>query len=207
MSASQIGVIILAAGYSSRMGTFKPNIKLGGVTIAERLIATYRSLDIDVYLVVGWQKEALLDNVKRSDFMVVENPIYHKGMFSSVRTGLEALKIQAYRVIFIQPVDVPLVQISTLRGLREASQKPEAKIYYPCFNSRRGHPVLILSDIIPAILEWNGEGGLKAYLITQENQAQELEVADSNILFDIDTPEDIPELLKRYNQLEKPDVL
>ena len=205
MSATRYGVIILAAGYSSRMGTLKPIIKLGGVTIAERLIEAYRSLDIDVYLVVGWQKEALLSNIKRSDFRAIENPIYHEGMFSSVRAGFQALKNQDYKAIFIQPVDVPLVQIATLRTLLEASQKIEAKIYYPCVNSHRGHPVLISPDIIPAILEWNGENGLKGYLKTRENQAQECEVPDSNILFDIDTPEDIPELLKRYEQLIKPD--
>jgi molybdenum cofactor cytidylyltransferase len=203
MNTTQYGAIILAAGYSSRMGTFKPIIKLGGMTITERLIATYRSLDIDVYVVVGWQKEALLSNLKRSDFKVVENPIYYEGMFSSVKAGLENLKNLAYRAIFIHPVDVPLVQVSTLRALLEISQKLEAKIYYPCFNSRRGHPVLIAQDIIPAIIEWKGEGGLKGYLNTRENQAEELEVPDGNILFDIDIPEDMPELLKRYNQLEK----
>jgi molybdenum cofactor cytidylyltransferase len=206
MKLNRYSVIILAAGYSSRMGSFKPVIMLDQVTVTDRLIATYRSQDIDVYLVVGWQKDKLLSTIHRSDIKIVENPAFSAGMLSSVKAGLSAVKDKGYRGVFIQPVDIPLVRSATLKHLVTFSQSQASQILYPCFKSRRGHPTLIASELIPEILDWNGENGLKGYLFTREERSKELEVADSNILFDIDTPQDLIELVERYRSLNTPET-
>lgn len=39
---SRIGAVILAAGYSSRMGSFKPALQIGDKTVIARLITSFR---------------------------------------------------------------------------------------------------------------------------------------------------------------------
>ena len=55
---------------------------------------------------------------------------------------------------------------------------------------KRGHPPLIPSALAEKILGWKENGGLKAFLSTQERLALEIPVADSNILLDMDTRAD-----------------
>jgi molybdenum cofactor cytidylyltransferase len=204
MRTAQYAVIILAAGYSSRMGSFKPLIKLGGVTITERLISNYRAQNIAVYLVVGWQKDELLSVVHRPDINIVENPGYAEGMFSSIKAGLGAIKKQAFQAVFVQPVDVPLVRAYTLKQLMTTYNANPAAILYPGFDRKRGHPPIIAAHLIEGILNWTGKGGLRGFLQTHEDLAKEVGLPDSNILFDIDTPDVVPELEERFRLLEIP---
>ena len=205
MSVSGQAAIILAAGYSSRMGSFKPMHKLNGSTITERLITLYRNQGIEVYLVVGWNKEVLMAKTKYLEVKIVENPSFEDGMFSSIKAGLQSIENQSYKAVFVHPVDVPLVNSSTVQVLAEALKESGAKIYYPNFQSRRGHPTLISTDLIPDILKWKGEGGLKAFLTDRHNLAMDVAVEDKNILFDIDIPGDLVELEDRFGELDLPE--
>jgi molybdenum cofactor cytidylyltransferase len=71
------------------------------------------------------------------------------------------------------------------------------KIVYPVYQGRRGHPPLIPTSLIPGILTWEKEGGLKSFLKMYEKIAVDLPVNDEFILKDIDTPDD-------YKQLTNP---
>lgn len=58
---SKISGLILAAGFSSRMGRFKPLLPLGGSTATERAVKSLRDGGIeDVRVVVGWRTEELV---------------------------------------------------------------------------------------------------------------------------------------------------
>ncbi|HSW57701.1 MAG TPA: nucleotidyltransferase family protein [Dehalococcoidales bacterium] len=201
MPDSGFGVIILAAGYSSRMGFFKPVLKLNGITLTQRLIQLYLNSGIDVYLVTGWQRSVLMESVSDLKVNIVDNPDFAEGMFSSVKCGLRAAIKANYRAIFVQPVDIPLVRTATLKSLCGAAERTDCAVLYPCYHSRRGHPAVVFAGLIPFILDWQGEGGLKACLANRDSLAQNIEVEDSNILFDVDTPGDLPELAERYRQL------
>jgi molybdenum cofactor cytidylyltransferase len=205
MSSAPLAAIILAAGYSSRMGRFKPLIELEGQTISRRLIAMYRELKIDSYLVVGWQSAELRRALTIAPDQIVENPDFAEGMFSSIRAGLRALPNQPYRSFFIHPVDVPLVRPFSLQRLLAVNAQDPGAILYPCFGGRRGHPPLISISLAPSILDWQGGGGLHGFLQTHEEMAREVNLADSNILFDIDTPDTLPELERRFQSLSIPD--
>ena len=50
--AGNVVAIVLAAGFSERMGEFKPLLPLGGVTVLERCVALFRNAGIDDVRVV-----------------------------------------------------------------------------------------------------------------------------------------------------------
>jgi molybdenum cofactor cytidylyltransferase len=114
MKGGGYAAIILAAGFSSRMGRFKPLLPLGKETITDHLIATYLRNGVDVYLVVGYRQEELRAAVKARHVRIVENPDYPRGMFTGVLAGLRSLK-DGYRGAFVNPVDIPLVSPATIR--------------------------------------------------------------------------------------------
>jgi putative nucleotidyltransferase with HDIG domain len=200
---SRYAAIILAGGLSTRMKQFKPLLHLGEATVTDHIIATFLSAGVAVLLVVGYRQDEIRAGIKKQDITIVYNPAYEKGMFSTIQAGIRRLQ-PIHQAFFILPVDIPLVRPVTIRRLIEAATENPDNIVYPVFGGRRGHPPLIPAGLIPAILGWGKKGGLKAVLKSQEKLALEVPVADSHILFDIDTPDDYRLLLERYRRNEVP---
>jgi molybdenum cofactor cytidylyltransferase len=203
VNARRFAAIVLAAGLSSRIPQFKPLLPLGGETITDHVISTFLNCGIEVFLVVGHRKDELRAGIKKRDIKIIENPDYRKGMFTSVRAGISRLQ-PVYQGFFIMPVDIPLVRESTIRRLMGVAAEQSQKVVYPVFGEKRGHPPVIPSSFISPILAWEENGGLKTFLKPREKSALEIPVADSNILFDIDTPQDYTALLERFQHSETP---
>ena len=195
--------IVLAAGFSRRLEPFKPLLPVGGETMADRVLAVFMKSGVEVCLVVGWRQAELRAGIKNRGIAIVENPDYQQGMFTSVRAGLRCLQ-DRHKGFFIMPVDIPLVQPSTIGRLLAAAAEHPDSIVYPVSGGRRGHPPLIPSGLAPAIMNWQGEGGLQAFLMAHEEIALEVKVPDKNVLFDVDTPEDYRALLKRLRRSAAP---
>jgi molybdenum cofactor cytidylyltransferase len=203
MNAGRYAAVILAGGLSSRMPQFKPLLPLGEETITDHVIATFINRGIEVFLVVGHRQDELRAGIKKQAITIIYNPDYEQGMLTSIQAGIRRLK-PAHQAFFIMPVDIPLVREATIRRLLNAAAEQPGKIVYPLFNGKRGHPPLIPSSLIPGVLAWQGGGGLKAFLDSQEKMALEVPLADSNILFDIDTPDAYRLLLERFRCYEVP---
>jgi len=199
MKTCRFAVIILAGGLSTRMKEFKPLLPLGDTTVLGYAINSFQNTGVDVFVVVGYRRNDIANNTKHKNVTIVYNPDFEKGMFSSVQTGVRILK-PGYQSFFLLPVDIPMVSPSTIKQLVIEGTKNPGKIIYPVFDGKRGHPPLIPANLIPVILSWKKDGGLKTALETQEKSALEIPVNDENILLDIDTPEDYKKLLKRYRQ-------
>jgi molybdenum cofactor cytidylyltransferase len=195
--------VILAAGLSSRMTAFKPLLKVGDITLTDRLISTYQKNGADVILVTGWRKEQLQSGIKSRDVRIVDNPDFQNGMFTSVQAGVRALD-NRYSCFFIQPVDIPMVRPYTIKLLTEAHGREPDRIIYPVFDGHRGHPVLIPASLTSRILASRPEGGLKTVLELHSDLTMEVQVADRHIIFDVDTPEDFQELQERFGKYEIP---
>ena len=136
-------------------------------------------------------------------FRLIENPNYSEGMFTSILAGIRHLRPE-HEGFLIMPVDIPLVRPFTVRRILEAASQFPDRIIYPVFNNKRGHPPLIPATLIPQILDWNEEGGLKAFLSTQEDRAIDVVVPDSNIHLDMDDPADYQTILEETRRLEIP---
>jgi molybdenum cofactor cytidylyltransferase len=194
---SDIAAIVLAGGFSRRMGRFKPLLPLGERRTIERVVGLFQDAGIDnIQVVVGHRGDEIRRAVDSRGVVCVENPDYAEGMFTSVLAGVRSLPKQC-RAFFIHPADIPLVRCQTVVRLMEACEDSSALVIFPTFDGRRGHPTLIRACLGPEILEWPGWGGLRALLQRHEDQSLELDVADEAVLLDVDTPEDYSQLLRR----------
>lgn len=204
MKPESAAALALAAGFSKRMGDFKPLMMLGGMTVLERVIRLFQSVGVHrIHVVVGHRAAEVTPRIHQLGARSVFNSRHAEGMFSSVLAGVASLG-EATESFFVLPVDIPLVRPATLRILMEASQARTAAIYHPTFRGQRGHPPLIHAHLTAAISDWRGEGGLKSLLERFEAQAVDIPVADEFILQDMDGPDDHRRM---HERLKTRDVL
>jgi CTP:molybdopterin cytidylyltransferase MocA len=187
--------IILAGGLSSRMGELKALLPMGRGTVLERILVQFRTCGLeDIVVVTGHRADEVTAVAQQVGVRCAHNPDFAKGMYSSIRTGVASLS-QHCPGAFLLPVDIPLIRRGTIHRLLEAAHQAPGRLYYPIFDELRGHPPL-LSPIALALIhqETNAEGGLRTLLARMEaedpTQVAEVPVADANIHFDMDTPDD-----------------
>ena len=185
------GAVVLAAGFSSRMGECKALLDVGGSAALERILSTLRLSGVeDIVVVSGHYREAVEGEAKRGGARAVFNEHYEKGMLSSIKTGVTALSpyLDAF---FLLPVDVPLVKPATLQALKQARcSEPNPAVVFPAFLGRRGHPPLVRTDLVPGILEWDGPQGLRGFLELYEANSLVLGTPDQGVVTEMNTPEE-----------------
>jgi len=187
---SELAAIVLSAGLSRRMGDFKPLLPFGSATVIERVIATLRDAGVEtIRVVLGWNAESLIPVLDRCGAPWVRNERFAEGMYSSVQVGVRSLPPDV-AAFFLVPGDMPLVRGSTLVRLIAEWDAQPGGILYPCHEGHRGHPPLIASQYIPAILREAPPGGLRETLGRHAGDARNIEVTDPGILVDLDTPEE-----------------
>ena len=195
----QIGAIILAAGSSARMGAFKPLLSIGPKTFLGHTFSLFQERGIeDIVVVTGHQSRDLEEELNRYPCRSIRNEKYRDGMFSSVQIGVRSLDT-ASDAFFLLPVDIPLVRQDTIEQLLEAmARDPDSLIFYPEYQSRRGHPPLIRRDLADDIVKYADQGGLRTLFRGYRQQSRNVPVEDPYILLDVDTPEDLALLREHY---------
>lgn len=182
--------LILAAGFSSRMGKFKPLLPLGNTTVLGQVVESLGRAGIkEICVVAGHRAPEVLDAAQSLGVTGVENKAFEQGMFSSIQAGCRALP-PGISGFLLWPVDIPLIRSQTVTALMDAweSRKSNTRVIYPAYQGERGHPPVISADLIPDILNYSGPGGMRALLDQVEQKACDLAVWDRLILEDMDTP-------------------
>lgn len=202
----RIAALILAAGYSSRLGEFKPLVRLGRKALWEWATELFRTVGIkEIRLVVGHQAEQLIPLLESANVSWVVNTNYREGMFSSVLVGLQSLGKDC-EAFFVLPVDIPLVRPQTIKDLLKAYREKNGSVVYPVFSGKRGHPPLISTEYREAIQRWSGVGGLRGFLEAHGEKEVEVEVADEGILMDLDSRSDRETLEAKFARRGIPTV-
>ncbi|MEZ0576313.1 DVU_1551 family NTP transferase [Halodesulfovibrio aestuarii] len=212
--------ILLAAGYSSRMGRCKPTLHLGDKTTLQTLADAFIQAGVTPIVVTGYASEKIEQECKRLNLQAVHNANFDDGMFSSVQTGCNALPDDA-DIFFITPVDIPLIRSSTITALLNHAAKTKANVIHPILDDslltplpeflhktegKRGHPPCLRASLKCEILKYNGDGGLAKLLDQYTDTTHYLPVLDSGMLLDMDTPEDYEKLCRIQTLRSVPSV-
>jgi len=200
----QTAALIVAAGMSSRMGSFKPMLKIGSISSARRIIFTLRQAGVDPIVVITGNQAAILEkHVSRQGVICLRSPDYATTeMLDSAKIGFRYLLSECDRLLFT-PVDIPLFTVETVERLIGS----DADVAIPLCNGKEGHPLMIAAAVLPEILQFSGAGGLRGALETCSAQPRYVPVSDEGTLFDADTPEDFQRLLSWHNaQMLRPRI-
>ncbi len=104
--------VILAGGYSSRMGMNKAELKINEKTLMEIQIDKVRAAGFDRILVSGYEASG-------NDVMSVPDIYPHKGPLSGIHAGLHASEDDSCLILC---VDMPLLPVKVLEELKNRHQ-------------------------------------------------------------------------------------
>ena len=201
-SAPRYGVIILAAGASSRMGKAKLLLPWGGTSVLGHLIEQWRSLQGgQIAVICAEANEAVQSELDRLGFPTgarVFNPAPERGMFSSIQcaaawNGWEP-SVSHFAIVL---GDQPHLRSATLQALLDFAAANCEKICQPSRQGRARHPV-ILPRFVWEQLRNSPQENLKAFLQSRSHVVALFEVDDPALDFDLDTPADYEQVRQRF---------
>lgn len=187
------GAVIVAAGLSSRMKTFKPALPFGDSTVANHTINKLQKLNIEpITVVTGHLSEELQKSIAFDNVRYVKNEKFDKTqMFDSVLLGVEDIMDMCDRIM-IMPMDLPAILEETLKKVLSI----DAALVRTTFQGKPGHPIIISSDFAATLKDYNGEYGLRGAMENYGMPITNLDVDDEAVCFDIDTPEEYKRLIE-----------
>jgi len=183
-------VICLLAGHSSRMGSPKQHVHLGGVTFLEHLLARIETMRsrLGPLVFVGQahdEKTKLLVEPSGGTWLV--NPRPDDGPLSSLRLGLQACHPETGFLLW--PIDHPLVAVSTIEAILDTVAEQSGSIIVPSNGERRGHPSYFPAWARKELFAAPLEAGAKWVLLQHPDRITHVITADPWIYRNINTPE------------------
>ena len=137
-----ICAVVLAAGYSSRMGRQKLLLPFGGKTVIAHIVDQILASSVkEIYVVVGHQGKRIEQELSKRPVSIVHNPNYKSGMLSSVRCGLCAVPQQCMAILVVLG-DQTSVTTALVDRMIQSFAATEKRILIPLYQGRRGHPIL-----------------------------------------------------------------
>ncbi|HZY40262.1 MAG TPA: nucleotidyltransferase family protein [Mucilaginibacter sp.] len=188
------GIIILAAGSSSRLGQPKQNLVYKGKTLLQRTIETAMASIGDLVIVVlGANEEVIGPTLTGYNVTIIQNPDWSEGMASSIRTGLQSVLQLNQRVnsVILMLCDQPFVDTYIVNMLVAA--KTKEGICACEYNDIIGPPVLFDAVYFDELLALTGSEGAKKVIRNHAEKVKRIPFDLAGI--DIDTPADYKNLV------------
>jgi molybdenum cofactor cytidylyltransferase len=193
VSGSAIGIIVLAAGESSRMGEPKQLLRVAGETLLGRTVrAALETPCRPVVVVLGARADAVRDAVAAAaEVRVVVNRVWAEGMSSSIRCGVRALAaIDEIGAAILLLCDQPFVTSEVIMRLVAAYHARRTLLvaaeYEADGEQTRGVPALFARRLFPELLALRGAEGARRLI--RRHIAETTLVAVPEAAFDVDTP-------------------
>lgn len=206
---SKVVGLILVAGYSSRMGAFKPLLPIGDMTAVERVSDALKKAGVhNIIGVTGFQREQLSPIFSSEGITEAYNQDFEQGMFTSIKAGIRAAlngrsadtpSLSSIDGFLLMLVDCPLVPPEVLELIIEKHRENPDAFIVPCYRGKNGHPLFIPALYTDEILAYDGENGLKEIRNRHNEKLIRLEVDTEAVLLDMDTREGYEEVLEYYN--------
>lgn len=196
MDKPKINGLLIAAGFSRRMGDFKPLMEYDNdpyiVVITKKLLSVcetvvivtgHKSIEIESTI-----KFAFIENILFPRVKVIVNPNFEKGMFTSLQTGIKELIDSDW--ILYHFVDQPFHKEKFYKEF-VTQVNDEYDWIQPVYDGKEGHPVMFKKTIFEKIITSPENHILRLIRDDGSTKKKKWECSYPQILKDFDTPEDL----------------
>jgi molybdenum cofactor cytidylyltransferase len=187
----RVGGVVLAAGGSSRLGRVKQLVRWQGRPLVWHAVQAAMQGGCDrVCVVLGANGQAIKESLVGEAVRFVQNPEWESGLSSSIRVGLAELAAEVEAILFLL-ADMPLVGAPLVGALIEAHATSLAPIVATRVDAQLVNPALFDRATFDALSGLQGDAGGRQLFGRFACRAVE---GDAEVLFDVDTPEDLARL-------------
>ncbi len=192
----KIGIIILAAGESKRLGKPKQLLKFRGKTLLQRITEIALETENKTVIVLGANADKILGEAGDLTVEIVINEDWRSGMSSSIKVGLEKLieTVAELESVILLLCDQPFVNKETISQLIETQIKTQTQIVACKYENTIGVPALFRREMFDRLLSLKGESGAKNLILEISKNLATISAPEA--AFDIDTTEDFEALKK-----------
>lgn len=186
-----VGILVLAAGRSSRFGADKRLAELpGGRRVIDTLLDNVRASGLKFTVCLGVKDNHIADRLREDNVPCIQCSRAEEGMGGTLAEA--SSHIQGWDGVIVALADMPWIAPDTY--LEVASRLSATTICVPSRERRRGHPVGFGSDFYSELQSLGGDTGARHLLSRYASQVVELPVNDAAIHRDIDLPSDIQDI-------------
>jgi molybdenum cofactor cytidylyltransferase len=197
---SKTGIIILAAGNSSRMGEPKQLMMFKNKTFLQHIIGEARNALLDpVICVTGYQSEVISESITGMEVSVVYNEHWSEGMGSGISAGIKHLLLSDVDSVILTVSDQPHVSSDLFLTMLKMKARSGKKIVASSYAGTLGTPVLFSKEYFNQLKSLNGNQGAKNIVKINLPDVCSVEFEKGNI--DIDTKEDYKNLISENDTL------
>lgn len=187
----KIGIILLAAGSSSRMGQSKQLLEIGGEQLLLKSTqVALQSIAEKVIVVLGANESAHRKVIEQLPCEIIVNEDWQLGMGSSLKKGLAELLLIAPKLeaVLVMVCDQPLLTSEHLNQIIKKFKLAKSQIVASYYSGSAGVPALFDKSLFEKLLNAEDQAGAKKILIQHKEVVQTIDFAQGAI--DLDTPED-----------------
>jgi molybdenum cofactor cytidylyltransferase len=198
------GIILLAAGSSSRLGRAKQLIEFQGKTLIQKAIDEANKSQANCLVVVlGANAELIQTGFDSSSTPFIVNPDWQQGMSTSMQAGLRFLmEKEVIDQVLLMLCDQPFVDASLLDELITAKETSGKGIVAAAYSNTLGVPALFDRRYFEELVQLTGSEGAKKVIFNHQAEVHALDFPLGAV--DLDTEEDVSQFLIRYPQKNLP---
>ncbi len=191
-----IGLVILAAGASARLGRPKQLLAFQGESLLRRAAdAAVRSGCRPIVVVLGAYGSRCALEVRGLPVRMVENPRWREGIGASLGAGVAALTAADPEVgaIVIAVCDQPYLSTDTIRSLVDTHRASGSPIVASEYEGIVGVPALFDRTLFDALTSLGGSEGARHVIARHRDSVRCVPFPGGGL--DIDTPDDYAALV------------
>jgi molybdenum cofactor cytidylyltransferase len=188
-AASGLYAIVLAAGPSTRFGSPKQLVRLGGRPLLHTVVTRAAEVTGNALIVVlGAGSDQLAPLLKHSPGTLVINREWREGLASSIRAGVARLPPSCTGVLLVL-ADQAGVTAEDLRRLAGTWRKQPLRMAAALYAGTVGAPAIFPRSLFSELASLRGDAGARAVL--RRGADTLVRVPMPSAALDVDTPEDL----------------
>lgn len=189
------GIVILAAGESSRLGSPKQLLPYHDKSLLANIVdASLQVPSAQTVVVTGASADQIKKEIAAKEVLTGYNENWKSGISSSIKKGLETVteKFPSIEACIVAVCDQPYVTAALLNGLIARYRTSGKGIVASAYADTAGTPALFSNKYFDELMRLEGGDGAKKLLKKYSGDLALLPFEKGDI--DIDTPQDYAQL-------------
>ena len=203
-AGAELHAVILAAGASTRFGSPKQLVRIGGSPVLHQMISNAAFVaGRSVTVVIGAHAREIAPALRQSAASVVVNRDWPEGLASSIRVAVESAPPRCDGLLLLL-ADQVAVTADDIKHLYAAWKRHPILIAAALYDGAPGLPAIFPRWTYPGLMELRGDRDPRQVIRRNIDQLVRIPMANASI--NLDTPEDllsIEETVTRSEQAQQ----